>query len=115
MECVAMVVFDFFDGVPVAVTQLPTVMELTVSETVLENCVAGVQLTVVWPVPAFCTSMLEPVTAATLPETGMGALVGVAAPAAEATIVAATIAVVPVPRHRAQRRRVVVPLVRVCI
>jgi hypothetical protein len=33
----AMVVFDFFDGVPVAVTQLPTVMELTASETDLEN------------------------------------------------------------------------------
>lgn len=31
------VVFEFFDGVPVAVTQLPTVMELTDSLTILEN------------------------------------------------------------------------------
>jgi hypothetical protein len=32
-----MVVFEFFDGVPVAVTQSPTVTELTASVTVLEN------------------------------------------------------------------------------
>ena len=50
MFSTAMVVFDFFDGVPVADTQLPTVMELTASDAVFENCVMGVQLTVVWPV-----------------------------------------------------------------
>jgi hypothetical protein len=37
IERAAMVVFEFFDGVPVAVTQVPTVMELTASVTVLEN------------------------------------------------------------------------------
>jgi len=112
----AMVVFDFFDGVPVVVTQLPTVMELTASETVLENCVVGVQLTVVWPVAGFCTSMLDPMIAATLPEVGMRAFAGAAAPAAAgATVAAATSAVAPVPRHVAQRRRAVGPLVGICI
>jgi hypothetical protein len=115
MFSAAMVVFDFFDGVPVAVTQLPTVMELTASDTVLENCVVGVQLTVVWPLPGFCTSMLEPMIAATLPDAGMRAFAGAAAPAADATVVAATSAVAPVPRHRAQPRRRVLPLVGVCI
>jgi hypothetical protein len=115
MVSAAMVVFDVFDGVPVAVTQLPTVMELTASDTVLENCVVGVQLTVVWPVPGFCTSMLEPMIAATLPDAGMRAFAGAAAPAAEAAVVATTSAVAPVPRHRAQRRRAVLPLVGVCI
>jgi hypothetical protein len=114
MVSTAIVVFDFFDGVPVAVTQLPTVMELTASDTVLENCVVGVQLTVVWPVLGFCTSMLEPMIAATLPDAGMRAFTGSAAPAADATVVAATRAVAPVPRHRAQRRRVL-PLLGVCI
>jgi hypothetical protein len=99
MFCTAMVVLDVFDGVPVAFTQLPTVMEATVSETVLENWVVEVQPTVVWPVLGFCTSMVEPEMAATLPEVGMGAFAGAAAPAAEATAVAATKAVTPVPRH----------------
>jgi hypothetical protein len=115
MFCTAMVVLDVLDGVPVAFTQLPTVMELTASETVLENCVVAVQPTVVWPVLGFCTSMVEPAMAATLPEAGMGAFVGAAAPAAEATVVAATRAVAPVPRHRAQRRCAVLPLVGVCM
>jgi hypothetical protein len=116
MLCTAMVVFDFFDGVPVAVTQLPTVMELTASDTVLENCVVEVQLTVVWPVAGFCTSMLVPMIAATLPDAGMRAIAGAAAPAADATVVAATRAVAPVPRHFAQRRRRgVLPLAGVCM
>jgi hypothetical protein len=117
MLSTAMVVFDFFDGVPVALTQLPTVMELTASDTVLENCVVGVQVTVVWPVLGFCTSMLDPMIAATLPEAGMGAFAGAAAPAAGATVVAATSTVAPVPRPVAQRRRAraVPPLVGVCM
>jgi hypothetical protein len=115
MFSAAMVVFELFDGVPVAVTQLPTAMEPTASDTVLENCVVGVQLTVVWPVLGFCTSILEPMIAATLPDVGMRRFAGAAAPAADATVVAATRAVAPVPRHRAQRRRTVLPLVGVCI
>jgi hypothetical protein len=43
----AIVVFDFFDGVPVAVTQSPTAIALTDSFIVLENWVVVVQLTVV--------------------------------------------------------------------
>jgi hypothetical protein len=114
-ERTAIVVFELFDGVPVAVTQEPTVTELTASLTVLENCVVEVQFTVVWPEFGFWTSMLEPAIAATLPKAPIGALAGVAAPAAEPTTVAVTIAVAPVPRHRAQRRRAVLPLVGVCI
>ena len=72
-------------------------------------------MTVVWPVLGFCTSMLVPMIAATLPDAGTRALAGAAAPAAEATVVATTRAVAPVPRHLAQRRRTVLPLVGVCI
>ena len=68
----AIVVLDFFDGVPVTVTQSPAASELTASETVLENCVVVVQLTVVWPELGFCTSMLDPWSAATLPEASRG-------------------------------------------
>jgi hypothetical protein len=46
----AMVVLDDFDGVPVTVTQSPAFRTLTASDTVFENCVVSVQLTVVWPV-----------------------------------------------------------------
>jgi hypothetical protein len=42
-----MVVLDFFDVDPVAVTQSPTDTALTDSVTLLENVVVGVQLTVV--------------------------------------------------------------------
>ena len=63
----AMVVLDVFDGVPVTVTQSPAVSVLTDWVTVFENAVDVVQLTVVWPVLAFCTSMLEAWSAATLP------------------------------------------------
>ena len=46
----AMVVLDDLDGVPVTVTQSPAFKTLTASDTVFENCVVSVQLTVVWPV-----------------------------------------------------------------
>ncbi len=49
----AMVVLDFFDAEPVAVTQSPTVTELTDSVRLLENVVVDVQLTVVWPLFGF--------------------------------------------------------------
>lgn len=112
----AIVVLDVFDGVPVTVTQSPAASELTDSDTVFENCVEVVQLTVVWPVLAFCTSMLDAWSAATLPLARPGAFVGVvAAPATELIVVAATNAVAPVPRNRAQRRRVVLRLVSVCM
>ena len=68
-------VLDFFDAVPVTETQSPAARELTASVTVLENCVVGVQLTVVCPELAFCTSMLEPLRAATLPEAPVGRVV----------------------------------------
>jgi hypothetical protein len=112
----AIVVLDVFDGVPVTVTQSPAASELTDSDTVFENCVEVVQLTVVWPVLAFCTSMLDAWSAATLPLARPGAFVGVvAAPATALIVVAATNAVAPVPRNRAQRRRVVLRLVSVCM
>ena len=114
----AIVVLDDFEGVPVTVTQSPAASALTDSDTVLENCVADVQLTVVWPVLAFCTSMLDAWSAATLPLAKPGAFTGVgvvAAPAAEPIAVAATSAVAPVPRNRVQRRRVVLRLVSVCM
>jgi len=112
----AIVVLDDFDGVPVTVTQSPAASELTDSDTVFENCVEVVQLTVVWPVLGFCTSMLDAWSAATLPLATPGALVVVvAAPATEPIVVAATSAVAPVPRNRAQRRRLVLRLVNVCM
>ena len=112
----AIVVLDDFDGVPVTVTQSPAASELTDWETVFENCVEVVQLTVVWPVLGFCTSMLDAWSAATLPLAMPGAFVEVvAAPATEPIVVAATSAVAPVPRNRAQRRRLVLRLVSVCM
>jgi hypothetical protein len=102
----AMVVLDFFDADPVAVTQSPTVTELTVSVTLLENVVVVVQFTVVWPLLGFCTSMLDPLSAATLPVAPMGAAEVVAAPAEalDPSIPAARRAAAPVPRVRAQPR-----------
>jgi hypothetical protein len=112
----AMVVLDDFDGVPVTVTQSPAASELTDSDTVFENCVEVVQLTVVWPVLGFCTSMLDAWSAATLPLAMPGAFVEVvAAPATEPIVVTATSAVAPAPRNRAQRRRLVLRLVSVCM
>jgi hypothetical protein len=114
MERTAMVVFELLEGVPVAVTQSPTVMELTASVTVLENWVVPVQLTVVCPVLGFCTSMLEAARAAMLPLAPIGPFAVEAAPADDAAAVVATITAAPVPRHRAQRRRLR-RLVGVCI
>ena len=112
----AIVVLDDFDGVPVTVTQSPAASELTDSDTVFENCVEVVQLTVVWPVLGFCTSMLDAWSAATLPVATPGALVVVvAAPATEPIVVAATSASRRCRRNRAQRRRLVLRLVSVCM
>jgi hypothetical protein len=101
----AMVVLDFFDADPVAVTQSPTVMALTASVTLFENCVVDVQFTVVCPLLWFWTSMLEPLSAATLPEAPIGAF-AVAAPAAalDPSTPATISAAAPLPRRRAQLR-----------
>ncbi len=105
IERAAMVVLDFFEAVPVTVTQLPVVSELTDSVTLLENWVVGVQLTVVWPLLAFCTSILETLSAATLPMAPIpGGVAAPAAPAADMTAATATTLVPPAPRSRAQRR-----------
>jgi hypothetical protein len=113
----AMVVLDDFDGVPVTVTQSPAVRTLTASDTVFENCVVGVQLTVVWPVAGFWTSMLDPDNEATDPlaPSGAGVLVVAAPAAAEPMIIAATSAVAPVLLQRAQRPGRTRRVVRVCM
>jgi hypothetical protein len=100
----AMVVFDVFDANPVAVTQSPTATALTDSVTLLENVVVAVQLTVVWPLLGFCTSMLDALSAATLPMAAMGRIEVVAAPAEalDPNIPAASRVAAPVPRMRAQ-------------
>jgi hypothetical protein len=102
----AIVVLDFFDADPVAVTQSPTVMALTASVTLFENCVVDVQFTVVCPLPEFWTSMLDPLNAATLPEAPIGVF-DVAAPAAapDPSTPAAISAAALAPRTRAQLRR----------
>jgi hypothetical protein len=113
----ATVVFEFFEAEPVAVTQSPTATEDTDSVTVLENRVVPVHVTVVCPVDWFCTSILEALSAATLPVAPIRLLV--AAPAAGATTTAATAAsmtaIDPAPRHRAQRSPLVRWLVGVCM
>jgi hypothetical protein len=101
----AIVVLDFFDAVPVAVTQSPGAIAPTDSVTVLENWVVVVQFTVVWPLLWLCTSMVEPLMAATLPVAPTGGVAGAAAPALDATAPPAMSAVAPVPRMRAQRLR----------
>jgi hypothetical protein len=112
----AIVVLDFLDGVPLTVTQSPALSALTASVTVLEKAVVVLQFTVVCPELAFWTSMLDPLSEATLPEAPMGALAGVvAAPAAEATAPAASSAVAPVPARRMKRRRLLLRLVSDCI
>ena len=115
MDRAAIVVLDFFEAVPVAETQSPTAKELTVSDTVLENEVVDVQLTVVWPVLAFCTSMLVALRAATLPDAPLGRFDVVALSAGVATTASVTSTVAPPPKHRAQRRRFERGLVGVCI
>src|SRR5580704_19308468 len=90
----SMVVLDFFEGVPVTVTQSPAATALTASVTVLENCVVDVQLTVVWPEVVFWTSMFDALasSAATLPLAPSPRAAGgaVAAPAVELRAPAAT-------------------------
>jgi hypothetical protein len=100
----AIVVLDFFDANPVAVTQSPTATALTDSVTLLENVVVDVQLTVVWPLLGFCTSMLDALRAATLPVAPVGLFEVVAAPAEalDPSIPAANRVAAPVPRMRAQ-------------
>jgi len=111
----ATVVFDFFEADPVAVTQSPTATAPTDSVTVLEKDVVPVQVTVVWPLEALCTSMLEALRAATLPVAPPGALAGAAADAGAAMATAVAAAIVPIPRHRAQRPPFVRRLVGVCM
>jgi hypothetical protein len=63
----AMVVFDFFDFVPVTVRQSPTATALTVSVAVWENTVDVVHETDVCPAVALCTSIVAPEIDATSP------------------------------------------------
>jgi hypothetical protein len=109
----ATVVLDFFDAVPVTEMQSPTASELTASVTVLENCVVVVHPTVVCPVLAFCTSMVEPLSAATLPDAPVGWLDAAAAGAA--AIATTTRAVMPAPTSSAKRLGFGRRLVAVCI
>jgi hypothetical protein len=80
MERAAIVVFDFFDGVPVTVKQSPTATALMVSVAVSENVVVAVQVTAVCAV-VLCTSIVLPVMVATLPLVTLP--LAVAAPAAD--------------------------------
>ena len=100
----AIVVLDFFDAVPVAVTQSPTLTALTDSVTLLENVVDDVQFTVVWPLLGFCTSMLDAFSAATLPVAPVRALevVAATAEALDPKIPAANRVAAPVPSMRGQ-------------
>ena len=59
--------------------------------------------------------MLDPLSAATLPEAPIGRLAVVAAPAGLTTAASATNALIPPPSNGTQRRRVVWWLVDVCI
>ena len=72
----AIVVLDFFEGVPLTVTQSPLTIALTASVAVLENVVVVLQFTVVCPELEFWTSMLDALRDATLPVAPMGALAG---------------------------------------
>jgi hypothetical protein len=93
----AIVVLDLFVDFPVTETQSPTASALTASVAVLENRVVVVQLTVVCPLLGFCTSMLEPFSAATLPDAPVWRFgVAVAAPAAVAAVTVSS-TVVPAP------------------
>jgi hypothetical protein len=67
MDRAATVVLDFFDGVPVTVRQSPTATALSVCVAVSEKVVELVQLTVVCPSLALCTSIVVPLMEATLP------------------------------------------------
>jgi hypothetical protein len=109
----ATVVLDFLEAVPVTEMQSPVASELTASVTVLENWVVVVHPTVVCPVLAFCTSMVVPLNAATLPDAPVGWFVAAAAGAA--AIATTTSAVTPPPMRCAQRLIFGRWLVGVCI
>ncbi len=115
MERAAIVVLDFFEAVPVTVTQSPATNVLTAWDTVWENVVVDVQLTVVWPEKGLCTSMLEPLRAATLPEAPMGRVDVVAAPTGLVAATPAANTTAEPPKSRPQRRRLVRRLVGICI
>jgi len=73
------------DGVPLTLTQSPAVTLLSEPVTVWVKVVDDVQLTVVWPVSGFCTSMEEAASAAISPEApGIGRLAGEPEPELEA-------------------------------
>ena len=60
--------FDFLAVEPETVTQSPTATEEAGTVAMWVKVVAVVQLTVTWPVKLFCTSIDDPVMAATLPK-----------------------------------------------
>jgi hypothetical protein len=114
----AMVVLDDFDGVPVTVTQSPGVRTPTASDTVIENCVASVQLTVVWPVVGLWTSILDPDNEATVPLAPSGTVVLVVVAAAapvEPMIIATASAAPPALVQRAKRPCRARTVFRVCM
>jgi hypothetical protein len=57
------------DGWPTTVTQLPTVRSADFADTVSVIAVEAVKVTVTCPLVGFCTSMLDPDTAAAVPTT----------------------------------------------
>ena len=73
----AMVVLDFFDAVPVTVTQSPAASALTASVTVLENCVV-VRPARPWSARCWRSAppCSMPLSAATLPDAPLGRLGG---------------------------------------
>ena len=82
----------FFGCCPLTVTQDPTDSALSEAVAVCEKVVVDVQLTAVWPVLGFCTCMLVPETAATVPVAAEKGAEVVAAPAADDTASAETAA-----------------------
>ena len=95
--------------------QSPAARELTVSVTVLENWVVGVQLTVVWPVLGFCTSMLDAAERGHAAAGADGRGRRAAAPAVEADGRGGQERRGAGAEHLAQRRPVELRLVSVCI
>jgi hypothetical protein len=101
----AIVFLDDLDAVPVTVMQSPVASWPTDCFTIFENCVVAVQLTVVWPLLGFCTSMLDAERAATLPVVPKGVGVGVdAASAADPMVMTAAHAIAPAAMYGVQRR-----------
>jgi hypothetical protein len=66
MERAEMFVLDFLAKVPVTITQSPAATSLIVSVAVSEKVVVAVQLTAVWA-EVLCTSMVVPLSEATVP------------------------------------------------